>query len=251
MKKFHVLGIDIGGSGMKSAIVDCKNGKLITDRFRIETPEAARPKGMATVVAEIVDHFQWKGPVGCGFPAVLDRGVALTAANIDKTWIGTNVEKLFAKTTGNEYHAINDADAAGLAEIAFGSGRQEKGVIILLTIGTGIGSALFIDGNLVPNTEFGHMFFKNMIAEKYCSNTARKSESLEWDVWGKRFNEYLDHLERIFSPNLFIVGGGVSKPEKFSFYKKFLKTRAQIVPARFHNNAGIIGGAQAAWLRSY
>lgn len=248
MKVKEALGVDIGGSGMKAAIVDCKNGRLITERFRIETPQPATPEAMAEVFKQLVKAFKWKGPIGCGFPAIIDHGIAHSAANVDDSWFEIDVEKLFTKAVKQKVRVINDADAAGIAEAKFGAGKNKKGVVLLLTIGTGIGSALFLNGELVPNTELGHIFFKGGIAEHYTANSARKKLELSWKEWGGRLNEFLDHLERTFSPDLIILGGGVSKPERFDLYKGELKIRTKIVPAQFYNNAGILGAAMAAFL---
>lgn len=240
----NILGIDIGGSGIKGAPVDVDTGKLTADRFRIPTPQPSRPEAVADVVAEIVKHFEWRGPIGCTFPAVVKRGVTLTAANVDQAWIGTNAQSLFRKKIRQPVLVLNDADAAGMAEMRFGGGRGKKGVIIMLTLGTGIGSAVFHDGVLLPNTEFGHMEIKGKDAEVRASDRARVDEKLSWKKWAKRLNRVLDRLESLFSPDLFIIGGGVSKE-----YAKFLprlRTHAPIMPARLLNEAGIVGAAIAA-----
>ncbi|MCB0085658.1 MAG: ROK family protein [Caldilineaceae bacterium] len=239
-----ILGIDIGGSGVKGAPVNVEIGEYNTDRHRIETPQPATPAAVAGVVKEIVNYFDLKGPFGCTFPAVILHGVAMSAANVDKSWIGTDAETLFREATGYPVCVLNDADAAGIAEMRYGAGRDHKGVVIMLTFGTGIGSAIFVDGRLVPNTEFGHVEFKGMDAEHRASAQVRKDEDLSWKKWGKRVNEYLNYMEMLFSPDLFIIGGGVSKRhEKFFPY---LTTRAEIVPAQMFNDAGIIGAALAA-----
>lgn len=239
-----ILGIDIGGSGIKGAIVDTQKGELVTERVRIDTPQPATPEAMVKAIADMVNDFKWEGKIGCGFPAVMHRGVAKTAANVDNAWIGTNIETLIKDKTGLQATVINDADAAGLAEIRFGVGKGKEGVILLLTIGTGIGSALFNNGVFVPNTEFGHLYYKDVVAEKYCSDSARKKYELEWEVWAERFSKYLKHLERILSPDVFILGGGVSKkPEKFLH---LLNVETEVLIARLENNAGIVGAACAA-----
>lgn len=244
MKSKEILGIDIGGSGIKGAPVDTKTGKLLDDRHRIPTPAPSNPKKVAKTIKELVKHFKWKGPVGCGFPAVVQDGVVKTAANIDKSWINTDARKLFSEVTGLPVWVLNDADAAGLAEVKLGAGAGFKGAIVVLTIGTGIGTSLFYKGKLFPNTELGHVEFKSMDAELYTSDAARKNENLEWEDWGKRLNEYLSHIEFLTWPELIILGGGASK--KLDLFGDQLNLKAKIVPARFLNDAGIIGAAMAA-----
>jgi len=238
------LGIDIGGSGIKGALVESRTGELVTPRYRIPTPEGAKPKAVAEVVGEIVQHFKWKGPVGVGFPAIIISGVAFSAANVSKKWIGTNAETLFAEATGCPVRVLNDADAAGLAEVRFGAGRGQKGTILVITIGTGLGSALFRDGLLVPNTEFGHIEMNCGDAEKQASEAAKMREKLTWKEWSERFNEYLRTLEDLISPDLIILGGGASK-ESEKFMDR-LNLRAKVVPATMLNEAGIVGAALAA-----
>lgn len=240
----QILGIDIGGSGIKGAPVDTKTGKLLADRHRIPTPQPATPKAVAKTIKELVDHFKWHDKIGCGFPAVVQGGYVQTASNIDKKWIGTNAVKLFSKTTGCKVSVINDADAAGLAEETFGAGKGCKGLVLIITVGTGIGSALFINGILVPNTELGHVFLNGQIAEHFASDAVRKKEALSWSEWAKRFNTYLNHIEHLFSPNRIIIGGGVSKKSDKFFNE--IKVKAELVEAKLLNNAGIIGAALAA-----
>ncbi len=235
------LGVDIGGSGMKGAVVDVSCGELRSERIRLETPSPSTPANMANALAELVQKLDWKGTVGCGFPAIVRHGVALSASNIDKSWIGQNIETLFGEATGLSVMALNDADAAGYAEMTFGAGKGQPGTVLLITIGSGIGTALFVNGHEVPNTEFGHLILHGDIAERYVSNSARKRLELSWEKWGKRFNEYLRHLERLLSPDLYILGGGVSKD--FKEYSQYLKVDAPIVPAQMLNNAGIVGAA--------
>lgn len=240
----EILGIDIGGSGIKGARVDVEQGRLVTERHRIPTPQPSVPDAVGDVVAKIVKHFKWSGPIGCTFPAIIKNGVAYSAANVDKSWIGTNGEKLLKKKTKCPVRLINDADAAGLAEMEFGAGRGQKGVVIVLTFGTGIGSAIFVDGHLVPNTEFGHMEVRGKDAEDRAADRIRKEKDLNWAGWARRVNEFLNRMEALFSPDLFIIGGGVSKK-----HKKFLPlihTQTPIVPAQMLNEAGIIGAAMAA-----
>jgi polyphosphate glucokinase len=240
----QILGIDIGGSGIKGAPVDVEKGALADERYRIPTPQPAVPDAVADVVTQIVRHFEWNGPIGCTFPAVVRHGVTYTAANVDKSWIGTNGGKLLTNKTGCPALLINDADAAGFAEMTFGAGKGQKGVVILLTLGTGIGSAIFTNGQLVPNTEFGHMDIRGKDAEDRASDRIRKEKDLSWEKWAERVNEFLGQMEMLFSPDLFIIGGGVSK--KHQKYFHFLNTQADIVPAQMRNEAGIIGAAGAA-----
>lgn len=240
----HVLGIDIGGSGIKGAIIDAETGEMITERFRLGTPEGARPRAVAEVVGEIARHFAWTGPIGCTFPAVIRNGVAYSAANVDKSWIGTDAKALFEEATGCPVTVINDGDAAGIAEMVFGAGRDQQGVIIMLTLGTGIGTAVFVDGHLLPNTELGHIEINGGDAERQAAESARQRADLTWKKWGKRLNKYFQTLEFLLSPDLFIVGGGVSKKSEKFF--KHIKTRAPLVVAQMLNEAGIIGGAMAA-----
>jgi polyphosphate glucokinase len=243
-----ILGIDIGGSGIKGAIIDTKTGQMTTERIRIETPSPATPQEVALVMKELVKRFGWKGICGCGFPAVVQKGVARTAANIDKAFIGTNIDKLFSEATKCQVFAINDADAAGMAEMKFGAGKKQNGVVILITVGTGIGTVIFSNGKLVPNTELGHILLKNMQeAELYASDAARKKDDLSWKEWGLRFNEYLRYMEDLFWPDLFIIGGGASK--KDDQFKDFLTTRTPFVMAQQKNNAGMVGAAVYARLQ--
>ncbi len=240
-----VLGIDIGGSGIKGRLVDPTTGELVSDRFKILTPQPSTPEAVAGVVFKMVRHFEYGGPVGCTFPAVVKDGVALSAANVDQAWIGTDADALFEEKTGLDFTVLNDADAAGIAEMAHGAGRGRKGVVILLTFGTGIGSAVFVDGRLFPNTELGHLHFAGLeSAEDWAAASVKKSEKLTWKSWTLRVNDYLAHVERLFSPDLFIVGGGVS--QKMEKWEKWLKVSAELVPAQLANEAGIVGAAMAA-----
>jgi polyphosphate glucokinase len=239
-----VLGIDIGGSGIKGAPVDVKKGLLVEDRYRIPTPHPSKPKAVGKVVAEIAHHFNWKGPIGCTFPAIIKDGITYSAANVDEDWIGYNGRKLLTKKTGCPVVLLNDADAAGIAELQFGAGKGHQGVVIMLTFGTGIGSAIFVDGVLVPNTEFGHMEVRGKDAEDRAADRIRKAEDLSWSDWAARINEFLGRMELLFSPDLFIIGGGVSK--KHHKFLPYLQTKAVIVPAQLRNEAGIIGAAIAA-----
>lgn len=240
----HILGIDIGGSGIKGALVDTDTGSMLTDRFRIPTPKPSTPDAVTSTVAEIVKHFDWHSLTGCGFPAVVKNEVALTAANIDNSWIGVNVAEMISAKTGCPTHVSNDVDAAGWAEINFGAAKGVSGVVLILALGTGIGSSLFIDGRQVPNTEFGHIIMHNDIAEKYAANSAREKKNLSWKKWGKRLNEYLQYIESIMHPDLIVLGGGVSKYHEDFF--PYLKCRTKILPAKLRNHAGIIGAACSA-----
>ncbi len=239
-----VLGIDIGGSGIKGAPVDIERGKLAGERLRIVTPRPAKPKAVASVVVEVVRHFTWKGAIGCTFPAVVKNGIAFSAANVDKAWLGTDGEALIRDASGCPVRMLNDADAAGLAEMRFGAGRKREGVVVVLTLGTGIGSAIFTDGHLVPNTEFGHLEVRGKDAEHRASDRVRKQKELDWKAWAGRINEFLSRMEGLFSPDLFIIGGGVSKKHEKFF--PHLEARAEILPAELRNEAGIIGAALAA-----
>jgi polyphosphate glucokinase len=240
----EILGIDIGGSGIKGAPVDIEKGDLITKRHRIPTPQPATPEAVGNTVAQLVQHFKWTGPIGCTFPAIIKKGVAYSAANVDKAWIGVNGEALIKEKTGCPTVLLNDADAAGIAEMEFGAGKGRQGVVIILTFGTGIGSAIFINGILLPNTEFGHMEIRGKDAEHRASDKIRTEEKLSWERWAKRVNEFLKRMELLFSPDLFIFGGGVSKSHEKFFHRLQLQT--EIVPARLKNQAGIIGAAMAA-----
>jgi polyphosphate glucokinase len=239
----EILGIDIGGSGIKGAPVNLETGELAQPRLRIPTPQPAKPAPMAEVVAEIARHFDWHGPIGCGFPASLHKGVALTAANVHKKWVGTDAARLFSEATGCPAVVINDADAAGLAEMQFGAGRGRMGTLVLVTIGTGLGTALFNDGVLFPNTDLGHIEMNGGDAELQASDAARQRLKLSWKKWARNFNHYLLAMEHLFWPDLFIIGGGTSK--KFDEFKPYLTVQAEVVPAQLLNEAGIVGAALA------
>ena len=240
----QAFGIDIGGSGMKAAIVDLETGELATDRYRIDTPKPATPEAMAEVVVELVRHHGWTGSVGCAFPAVVRNGVVGSAANIDKSWLDVDADQLFTEALGVGVHMINDADAAGLAEIRYGVAAGRSGVVMMLTFGTGIGSGLFIDGVLVPNTELGHLELDGYDAESRAAASARKRDDLSWSEWSERVQHYLRHVEALFSPDLFVVGGGASKsPNK---WLDGIEIDTEIVVASMANNAGIVGAALVA-----
>lgn len=238
----EVLGIDIGGTGIKGAIVDTETGELLSDRYRIPTPKGAKPNDVAKTVQELVTYFKWTGKVGCGFPAIISNGKARSHGNIDASWKNVQVDELFSKITGLDFTIANDADVAGLAEMKLGAGKNINGVVILITIGTGLGSGLFIDGKLVPNVELGAVPYKDYERfEYYTSNSARKREELTYETWGKRFNNFLQFVEATFSPDLIILGGGVSK--KLDKFKDELNIKVPILAAKHKNNAGIIGAA--------
>ncbi len=240
----EILGIDIGGSGVKGAPVDTVNGKMLAERFRIPTPKGARPGDVAEVVGEVARYFDWQGPIGVGFPAVIQRGVARTAANVDKKWIGTNAVKLLSVATRCPVRVLNDADAAGIAEMRFGAGKGRDGVVFIITIGTGLGTAVFTDGVLVPNTELGHIEMDGEEAEFQASDAARKRDGLKWKEWAVRFDRYLNRLDALFWPDLFILGGGASG--KMGKFRDVLTVNTEVVPAQLLNEAGIIGAAVAA-----
>lgn len=240
----HILGIDVGGSGIKGAPVDIETGQLLAERIRIKTPKKGEPEPIAEVVKQIAQSFNWTGPIGIGFPAPIKGGVALMAANVSEKWVGTNADALFTKITGCDCTLINDADAAGLAEMTFGAGRGQPGTVIMLTLGTGIGSAIFFSGQLLPNTEFGHLEIDGEDAEFRASAVAREREKLSWKKYAKRVNKYLATMEKLFWPNLFIIGGGISKDsEKFL---PLLTVETHVVPAQLLNEAGIVGAALGA-----
>jgi polyphosphate glucokinase len=240
----QVLGIDVGGSGIKGAPVDSTTGELLAERFRIKTPQNAEPQPVAEVVAEIAQSFSWNGPIGIGFPAPIKAGIAMMAANISEKWVGTNADDLFTKTTGCDCTMINDADAAGLAEMKFGAGKGQPGTVIMVTLGTGIGTAIFHRGNLLPNTEFGHLEMNGKIAEHRASDAVRQRDDISWKKYAKRVNRYLAEMEMLFWPDLFIIGGGISKQSEK--YIPLLNIETPVVTAQFLNEAGIVGAALAA-----
>ncbi|MFI8961076.1 polyphosphate--glucose phosphotransferase [Streptomyces sp. NPDC053493] len=243
----NVFGVDIGGSGIKGAPVNLEHGELAEPRHKVLTPQPATPDGVAGCVAEVVRHFGWTGPVGVTFPGVVTGSTIRTAANVDKGWIDVDAGRLLGdRLDGLPVTVLNDADAAGIAEMAFGAGKGRKGTVVMLTLGTGIGSALFADGRLVPNTELGHLELKGHDAEKRASSKAREDEQLSWEHWAtKRLQKYLAHVEMLFSPELFIIGGGISRKAD-KFLPLIEGVRAEIVPAKLQNDAGIVGAAMAA-----
>ena len=239
-----VLGIDIGGSGVKGAPVDTTTGQLTAERIRIDTPQPATPKAVAKVFADVAGHFAWSGPIGATMPGVVKQGVLLTAANIDKSWIDTDAAKLFGEATGCPVTVLNDADAAGIAEMHFGAGKGRRGVVVMITLGTGIGCAVFNDGVLLPNTELGHLEINGHDAESRASARVREEHDLSFRRLASRVDVYLDRIDALLWPDLIIIGGGVSrKAHKFFPY---LSTRAELVAATLQNEAGIVGAAMMA-----
>lgn len=240
----QAFGIDIGGSGIKGAVVDLSQGELESARIRIPTPQPATVDSVLDVAHEVIQQAGWDGPVGCTFPGIVRRGVIGSAANVDDGWIGVSLAERLQERTGHPVSALNDADAAGLAEVRFGAGRGREGVVMVLTLGTGIGSALFVDGILVPNTELGHVELDGRDAESHAANSAREREELSYPEWAERLQRYFSHIESLFSPDLFIVGGGVSK--KAHKFLPLLDLTTEIVPAQLLNESGIVGAAAAA-----
>jgi polyphosphate glucokinase len=239
-----VLGIDIGGTGIKAAPVDIADGKLNAERVKLPTPHPAAPAAIAAVIRELVQQFRWQGPAGITFPGVVVGGTVRTAPNLDPGWIGMNAQQFLSEATGCQAIVLNDADAAGIAEMAFGAGQGQHGTVLLLTLGTGIGSALFYRGVLVPNTEFGHIEIHGEDAELRASERAREEGDLSWGKWAGRVDAYLDKMEQLLSPDLIIIGGGVSR--KADKFLPKLSLRAPVVPAALLNDAGIVGAAMAA-----
>ncbi|MEU5356774.1 polyphosphate--glucose phosphotransferase [Streptomyces albidoflavus] len=243
----QIFGVDIGGSGIKGAPVDLERGDLAQERHKVLTPQPATPDGVADGVREVVRHFGWTGPVGVTFPGVVTGGTTIrTAANVDKEWIGVDAAALLSeRLDGLPVTVLNDADAAGVAEMHGGAGRGRTGTVIMLTFGTGIGSALFTDGHLVPNTELGHLELHGHDAEKRASTKAKEDHDLSWEHWARRVQKYLAHVEMLFSPELFIIGGGISR-KAHKFLPLIEGVRAEMIPAELRNNAGIVGAAMAA-----
>lgn len=241
----YILGIDVGATGIKGNLVDAEKGELAGTRFKLKTPKVSTPNAVLHTMNKLIEHFEWKGkPVGVGFPSIIHHGVARSASNIDNKWLNFNAQEFLQTGTGCPLSIVNDADAAGIAEIEFGRGKNIPGTVILLTLGTGIGSAIFIDGILVPNTELGHLKWKDKVLEKYMSNKVREINSLSWKDWGKELSKGLAHIDFLFSPDLMILGGGISK--NFELYKVYLdKAKCPIVTAEMKNDAGIIGAAMS------
>lgn len=238
----EVLGIDVGGSGIKGALVHMETGEMLTERFRIPTPDGRKPEEMAEVVAQIVRHFDYKGPVGCGFPTVVRNGVCKSPGNLHESWLGVHIEHLFEKASGNDFTVINDADAAGYATMNYGIGKGMTGFVVMITIGTGLGSGAFLDGRLIPNFELGQIPYKKYDKiETWAAASAKEREDLSWKKWGKRFNRFLELVELLVSPDTIILGGGTSKD--FEEYRKYIKIETPVIPAGLQNHAGIIGAA--------
>ncbi|MHA7270574.1 polyphosphate--glucose phosphotransferase [Arthrobacter sp. HLT1-20] len=246
-----VIGIDIGGTGIKGGIVDLHSGEVVGDRFRIPTPSPSTPQEVAKVVKAIVEELMTRphaptedAPVGITFPAIISHGVARSAANVDKSWIDADVDAIFTQELGRDVQVMNDADAAGLAEARYGAGKDVKGTVLVITLGTGIGSAFIYDGKLIPNVELGHLELDSFVAETKASASARERDELSWDEYSVRLQRYFSHVEFLFSPELFIIGGGISK--RSEDYLPQLNINTKIIPAELANNAGIVGGALQA-----
>ncbi|MDR3576342.1 MAG: ROK family protein [Anaerolineaceae bacterium] len=244
-----ILGIDIGGSGIKGALVDTESGNFVGERLRYPTPEFAKPNDVAELVGKLAVQLAYKGPIGCGFPSVVLNGVVMTAANIDQGWIGLDSNTLFGQVTHCPSYVVNDADAAAMAEMKFGAGKDyQKGVVLLLTLGTGIGTAIFTDGQLLPNMEFGHLQIRGKDAEKRAADSARQRKNLSWQEYADRLEEFLKEMEKLFWPDLIVIGGGISKEsEKFFPY---IHIRTKLVPAQLLNQAGIVGASLYALKKS-
>ena len=241
----EVLGIDVGGSGMKGGIVNTKTGEMISERHRIPTPESRKPEDMANVIAEIVKHFNYNGKVGCGFPTVIKKGVCKSPGNLDPSWLGVNIEELFEEKTGLDFTVVNDADIAGYASMEYGVGKGVPGLVVMITIGTGLGSGAFYDGKLIPNFELGQIPYKKYKKiELWAAASAKEREGLSYKKWGKRFNKFLKYVDLIVAPDLILLGGGTSKD--FDEFKKYITIETPVIPAELQNHAGIIGAAAAA-----
>ncbi len=241
----EVLGIDVGGSGMKGGIVNTETGEMISERYRIPTPDLRTPEAMADVIAQIVEHFDYKGKVGCGFPTVIKMGICKSPGNLDPSWLGVNVEELFEKKTGLDFTVVNDADIAGYATMEYGIGKGKKGLVVMITIGTGLGSGAFYDGKLIPNFELGQIpYKKHKKIELWAAASAKEREGLSYKKWGKRFNKFLKYVDLIVAPDFILLGGGTSKD--FDEFKKYITIDTPVMPAELQNHAGIIGAAAAA-----
>lgn len=237
-----ILGIDIGGTGIKAGIVDTATGVLISERLRMATPRPVTPGAVAGALKQVIERFEWKGLVGAGFPAAIHKGEVMNASNIDPSFIGLPVSQYFSEVCGMPLYVLNDADAAGLAEVRFGAGKDVRGVVLVVTIGTGLGTALFSSGHLLPNAELGHVLLSNgMVAERYASEAVRVSRELSWREWGGRLNQYLSTMEKLLWPDLIILGGGVSA--RLNKFSHMISIKTPVVAAQFLNQAGIIGAA--------
>lgn len=240
----EVLGIDIGGSGMKGGLINSVTGDMVSERFRIPTPDSRHPDDMAKVFKEIVNHFNYNGPIGCGFPTIIKHGVCKGQGNLHTDWNNLNVESLFSKASGLPVTVINDADAAGNAVMNYGIGKNKKGLVIIITIGTGLGSGAFLDGQLIPNFELGQIPYKKYKKiEDWAAASAKERENLSYKKWGKRFNKFLELVELLLRPDHIILGGGSS--DDFEQFKKWIKIETPVVPAHLGNTAGIVGAACA------
>ena len=238
----ELLGIDIGGTGIKGALVNAETGEMLTERFRIPTPASRKPDDMAQVIKQIVDHFDYNGPVGCGFPTIVKNGVCMSPGNLDESWVGVNIDELFTSVTGHEFTVVNDADAAGYASMNYGVGKGKDGLVVMITIGTGLGSGAFFNGQLIPNFELGQIPYKKFKKiEMYAAASAKEREGLSYEKWGKRFNKFLQYVELIISPDLIIVGGGTSK--KWKEFSHLISIETPVIKAELMNHAGIIGAA--------
>ena len=247
IEKSAILGIDIGGTGIKAALVDPIKGIIQSETRKLATPQPAIASSMLRLIHDLIERFNWHGSIGCGYPGVVKNGIIYTAANLDPSWIKVDLASELKQFTTGVVTVVNDADAAGIAEMAFGAGKPRNkkgsGVVMLFTLGTGIGSALFVDGHLVPNTEFGHIEMDGVDAEKIAATVVREQENLSWATWAKRVNRYLKYMEMLFSPDCIIIGGGISEnPELFFPY---LDLKSEVLPAKMANDAGIIGAALA------
>tara|TARA_R110002051_G_scaffold122437_1_gene195582 strand:+ start:75548 stop:76288 length:741 start_codon:yes stop_codon:yes gene_type:complete len=240
----QILGIDIGGTGIKGAPVDLEKQEYLGERFRVSTPQPATPEAVALCVQQVVDHFNWTGPIGFGFPTIIVDGKAMAYGNMDPSWLHVQIDELFEKQTGLPCTVINDADAAGLAEMRFGIGKDLKGLVAVITVGTGIGSGLFYNGQLIPNFELGRIPYKKKAIELYAANSVRKREGLSYEEWAQRFNFFLEQVELICTPNHYILGGGISK--HLNEFEHVLTTKIPLVAAKTKNHAGLIGAAFAA-----
>ncbi len=240
-----VLGIDVGGSGIKGGLVDTDSGEMISERFRIPTPSGRKPADMAAVIKDIVTHFKYDGPVGCGFPTVIKKGICKSPGNLHKSWLGINVNELLSDATGLPFTVVNDADAAGYAAMNYGVGRGEQGLVVMITIGTGLGSGAFFNGTLIPNFELGQIPYKKYKKiELWAAASAKEKEGLNYSEWGVRFNKFLKYVELIISPDLILLGGGTAKD--FHLFQEYITIETPVKPARLGNHAGIIGAAVAA-----
>ena len=245
-QKMNILGIAIGGSSIKAAPVNPVNGTLVKERLHISTPQPATPVAVSKIIAKLIEDLNWTGPVGCGFPGVIQNGIACTAANIDPTWIGMNLVEMFSASTTNEVTVLNDADAAGLAEMHYGAGRKASGTTFIVTAGTGLGTALFRGNTLIPNTELGHLSLNGGTAEEFASAAVKTRLNLSYSEWAKRLDNYLHYLEELFWPDLFIIGGEISNDH--ARFLRELTTKTTVMPATLRNDAGIIGAAAAVLL---